>query len=42
MVDAKERPVWYYPDDYPQRVVSRLKAYLATLKEGDPRIPRSR
>jgi esterase/lipase superfamily enzyme len=42
IVDAKERPVWYYPDDYPQRVISRLLAYLATLDEGDPRIPRSR
>jgi esterase/lipase superfamily enzyme len=31
--------VWYYPSDYPHRVVSRLKAYLATLKEGEPAVP---
>jgi esterase/lipase superfamily enzyme len=35
LVDLQERPVWYYPDDYPQRVISRLKAYLATLEEGE-------
>ena len=25
--------MWYYPEDYPHRVVSRLKAYLATLDQ---------
>ncbi len=35
--ETRRAQVWYYPEDYPQRVVSRLKAYLASLPEGqDP------
>ncbi len=37
-VDTSEKrraEVWYYPTDYPNRVVTRLKAYLATIdREG--------
>jgi hypothetical protein len=31
--DSRRAQVWYYPDDYPDRVVSRLNAYLASLPE---------
>ena len=31
--ETRKAQVWYYPEDYPQRVVSRLKAYLATRAE---------
>ena len=30
---TRKAEVWYYPSDYPDRVVSRLKAFLASLEE---------
>ncbi len=44
--DEKRRAqVWFYPHDYPDRVVSRLEAYMASLPEGQdplasPQLPR--
>jgi len=32
--ESRRAQVWYYPDDYPDRVVARLKAYLAGLPAG--------
>ncbi len=32
---ARKAEVWYYPSDYPERVVSRLKAYLARVEQGE-------
>ena len=34
MIDVEDDPIWYYPADYPERVVSRLLAYLESIEQG--------
>jgi hypothetical protein len=34
MIDVEDDPVWYYPANYPERVVSRLLAYLESIEQG--------